>query len=230
MIRVMLDVATDLPADLLAWIAVTAGGEIVDVRRQARWRPTYFIDVAAPAVQTTVLKMARAPRHVIERSALLSTFNTEREALVLRVLRGSDVRVPPYLGLDADTGSLLMEKVEGSAEVHEVSDPVQLRTLARDFAEQIAALHRVDIGPVTRVGDLAVQTSAEDVALANFLAFAESDLDTVLRKRPGYTDPLLALARCGPTPGSRRSTGRPVSCRATAAPISSCSPVTGSPR
>ncbi len=195
MIRAMVDAAAELPDDLRAWIAATAGGEVVEIRRQARWRPTYFIDVAAPDVQTTVLKMARAPRHVIERSALLSTFNTEREALVLRALQGSEVRVPPYLGIYADTGSLLMEKVEGSAQVHEVTDPVQLRTLARDFAEQLAALHRVDIGPITRDGGLVVRSSAEDVALANFLAFAETDLDTVLRKRPGYTDPLLALAR-----------------------------------
>jgi aminoglycoside phosphotransferase (APT) family kinase protein len=195
MLRGMPDATADLPDDLLAWIATTAGGEIVEVRRQARWRPTYFIDVAAPDVQTTVLKMARAPRHVIERSALLSTFNTEREALVLRALRDSEVRVPPCLGINADTGSLLMEKVEGSAQVHEVTDPVQLSALARDFAEQIAALHRVDIGPITRDGDLVVQTAAEDVALANFLAYAETDLDTVLRKRPGYVDPLLALAR-----------------------------------
>jgi aminoglycoside phosphotransferase (APT) family kinase protein len=195
MIRPVGTATAGLAEELVAWVAATAGGTVVDVRRQARWRPTYFIDVAAPAVETTVLKMARAPRHVIERSALLSTFNTEREALVLRGLQDSDVRVPPYLGIHSETAAMLMRKVDGSAQVHVVSDPVQLRTLARDFAEQIAALHRVDIAPVARAGDLVVHANAQDVALANFLAFAETDFDTVLRRRPGYTDPLLALAR-----------------------------------
>ena len=50
-------------------------GDVVQVRRQARWRPNWFVDVDAPYVVTVVLKSARAPRHVIERSALLSTFN-----------------------------------------------------------------------------------------------------------------------------------------------------------
>ena len=231
MIRAMVDAATDLPDDLLAWIGATAGGEIVEVRRQARWRPTYFIDVAAPDVRTTVLKMARAPRHVIERSALLSTFNTEREALVLRALQGSEVRVPPYLGINADTGSLLMEKVEGSAQVHEVDRP-------RPTAHPRARLRGADRGPAPgrhRTHHARRRSRGPDVGRGR----RARQLPRLRRDRSRHGAAQAARAtpiRCwrspapGPTTGSRRSTGRRVSCRATAAPTSSCSPVTGSPR
>jgi hypothetical protein len=55
MIRPVGTATAGLAEELVAWVAATAGGIVVDVRRQARWRPTYFIDVAAPAVETTVL-------------------------------------------------------------------------------------------------------------------------------------------------------------------------------
>jgi aminoglycoside phosphotransferase (APT) family kinase protein len=185
----------DLPETVLAWIGGAAGGSIREIRRQARWRPTYFVDVDAPGHDTLVLKMARAPRHVVERSALLRTFNTNREALLLRVLGESGLRVPPFVGYHEPTGSLLMDKVEGSAQVHAVDDPARLRAIAEDFATELARLHSIDLDGHPVTGDLSVPTTAEELALANFLAYAETDLDTVLAKRPHLADPLLTLAR-----------------------------------
>jgi aminoglycoside phosphotransferase len=132
---------------------------------------------------------------VIERSALLSTFNSNREAVILDLLQDQDVRVPPYLGFHEDTGALLMAKVEGSAQVHGLEDREQLRSISRDFAEQLASLHRLDLDDLDLTEDLRVPTTAEELALENFLVYAETDLDTVLRRRPHLADPLLALSR-----------------------------------
>jgi aminoglycoside phosphotransferase len=185
----------ELPRDLLAWVGDSAGGSIRAIRRQARWRPTYFLDVDAPGHDTLVLKMARAPRHVIERSALLRTFNTNREALMLRVLGESGLRVPPYVGFHEPTGALLMDKLEGSAQVHVVDDPARMRAISVDFADELAKLHSIDLEghPITK--DLTIPKTAEELALANFLAYSETDLETVLGKRPHLSDPLLTLAR-----------------------------------
>jgi aminoglycoside phosphotransferase (APT) family kinase protein len=185
----------DLPAELLGWVAECAGGPVVEVRRQARWRPTYFLDVDAPHHDTVVLKMARAPRHVIERSALLSTFNTGREALLLRVLAGSGVPVPPLVAFHEASGSLLMDKVDGSAQLHGVDDRGQVRAIAEDFAAKLAALHAIELDRHEIASTLSIPESAEELALGNFLQYAETDLDTVLRRRPALADPLLTLAR-----------------------------------
>jgi aminoglycoside phosphotransferase (APT) family kinase protein len=184
-----------LSTELQQWVSETVGGTILRVRPQARWRVNCFIDLDAPGLDTVVLKPARAPRHVIERSALLSTFNSHREAAILRLLQNQDVRVPPYLGFHVETGSLLMAKVEGSAQLHSVTDGEQIRRIALDFAEQLASLHRIDVDALELDDDLTVPTTAEELALGNFLRYAETDLDTVLRRRPQLADPLLALAR-----------------------------------
>jgi aminoglycoside phosphotransferase (APT) family kinase protein len=189
--------ADGLPAELATWVEATLDGTIVAVRRQARWRPTYFIDVDAPGVSTVVLKSARAPKKVIERSALLSTFNTDREALVLEWLGGHDLHdlaVPPFLGFHEESGSLLMARLDGSAQMHDVDDDVQLRAISDDFATQLAELHRLDVEPLVAATSLRIPTSPEDLALGNFLRYAEADLDTVRSKRPTLTDPLLTLA------------------------------------
>jgi aminoglycoside phosphotransferase (APT) family kinase protein len=184
-----------LPEDLTAWIGERIGGRVLGVRRQARWRANYFVDVDAPGLSTVVVKSRRAPQHVIERSALLSTFNSRREAVILDLLQDHDVRVPPFLGFHDDTGSVLMAKVDGSAQLHGLDDREQLHGIATDFAEQLASLHRIDPGTLDLRDGLSVPTTAEDLALGNFLRYAEADLDTVLRKRPNLADPMLALAR-----------------------------------
>ncbi|HEY6531215.1 MAG TPA: phosphotransferase [Acidimicrobiales bacterium] len=187
-----------LPRELTDWVEQAVDGSIVDIRQQARWRPTYFIDVKSPGVGATVLKSARAPKKVIQRSALLSTFNSNREALVLEWLSGRDLttlKVPPFLGFHEESGSLLMAKLEGSAQMHNVDDDAQLRSISVDFAEQLAELHRLDIAPLVASTDLRIPTEAKALALGNFLAYAEADLDTVRSKRPQLTDPLLTLAR-----------------------------------
>ena len=188
-----------LPDELTGWVEATVDGSIVDVRRQARWRPTWFIDVKAPEVSSTVLKSARAPKEIIRRSALLSTFNSDREALVLEWLGGQSLttlRVPPFLGFHDETGSLLMTKLEGSAQMHNVDDDDQLRSISAHFAEQLAELHRLDITSfVDANDDLRIPTDAEDLATGNFLAYSEVDLDKVRTKRPHLIDPLLTLAR-----------------------------------
>ena len=184
-----------LSRELLEWIARTVGGRVVQIRRQARWRANYFVDVDAPGLETVVLKAARAPRHVIERSALLSTFNSHREAVMLELLQDHDVKVPPYLGFHDDSRSLLMVKVEGSAQVHALGDRERMRRISRDFAEELASLHRLAVDDLDVTGDLRIPSTAEELALGNFLEYAETDLDTVLRRRPHLADPLLTLAR-----------------------------------
>ena len=105
------------------------------------------------------------------------------------------MKVPPYLGFHDDSGSLLMAKVEGSAQLHGLEDREQLRRISRDFAEQLASLHRLDVADLDLTDGLRIPTGAEELALGNFLQYAETDFETVLRRRPHLADPLLALAR-----------------------------------
>ena len=213
-----------LSPELLEWIARTVGGRVVQVRRQARWRANYFVDVDAPGLETVVLKSARAPRHVIERSALLSTFNSHREAVMLELLQDQDVKVPPYLGFHDDSRSLLMAKVEGSAQVHGLEDREQMRRISRDFAEQLASLHRLAVDDLDLTDDLRIPTTPRNSRSATSCS----------TPRPTSTRCSVAVPtspiRCSrsPVPGSAdvslRSIGRRRWSRAIADPTSSSSP------
>ena len=194
------------------------------IRRQARWRANYFVDVDAPGLETFVAQGGGAPRHVIERSALLSTFNSHREAVMLELLQDHDVKVPPYLGFHDDSRSLLMVKVEGSAQVHALGDRERMRRISRDFAEELASLHRLAVDDLDVTGDLRIPRTAEDSRSATSWSMPRP-----ISTRCSVAAPTSPI-RCSrsPAPGSAdvslRSIGRRRWCRAIADPTSSSSP------
>ena len=174
----------------------------------------------------------RAPRHVIERSALLSTFNSHREAVMLRAAPGPRregaalPRVPRRQRVAAHgegRGFGAGARTRGPSSSCAASR-ARLRGATR------VALHRLDVGDLDLDRRPARSPADGRGARARQLpgSIAETDLDTVLRRRPQLADPLLALARVlGPPTVSRRSIGRRRWSRAIADPTSSFSPAIG---
>ena len=93
--------------------------------------------------------------------ALLEPYDLERQFRILAALDGTDVRVPPVLWVEP-TGEVLgrpffvMERVAGTVFELEAPDGTRetVRRMCEDMAEQLAAIHLVDVGAVG-LGDLA---------------------------------------------------------------------------
>jgi hypothetical protein len=117
-------------------------------------------------------------------------FDIAHEARVLEALQGRGLRVPDYLGFHEEHGIILMECVEGTNELALAPDDETRRRVMREYIEQLALLHSVDIGSMT-LSDIAVPTTPEQVAFAGKFAFVEEDFD---RFRPHLgPEPLLEL-------------------------------------
>lgn len=96
--------------------------------------------------QDVVLRLRPKP------PALLEPYDLARQFTILRALHDTDVRVPQALWLE-DTGEVLgrpflvMERVGG--DVYEMETPAvdadAVRSMCRSLAEQIAAIHAVDL-------------------------------------------------------------------------------------
>ncbi|MEQ9661676.1 MAG: phosphotransferase family protein [Parasphingopyxis sp.] len=115
----------------------------------------------------------------------------EREVAVLAALSGPltdcGVRVPRLVAYDAEELALLTELVPGHDAFQRIEDADQREALVRDFVNQLAALHAVDIGahPLGGFGDPAIPV--RERMLANIVKWREDNLERA-------PDPVLQLA------------------------------------
>ncbi len=128
-----------------AWIEQVCAAPLLGVRRLERWRPTWWIEVGreAPGRQL-VLKNARAPQHVTERSEMLRRFGIDREAAVLQVLSAHGMRVPRFVGHRQEAQQLLIGAMPGVAELQAIPDLTLRSTAMADYGAALAAVHTVD--------------------------------------------------------------------------------------
>lgn len=119
--------------EVLSWIEEVTGGTVAHVRRPARWRPNFLVDVRGPAgLLALFLKGPRVPPHLEARSQMLSGYGTRREAAALAALRDSDVAVPRYLGFHPGHRAVLMSRVNGIGVLQQAA-PEQRRRAMVDY-------------------------------------------------------------------------------------------------
>jgi aminoglycoside phosphotransferase (APT) family kinase protein len=123
---------------LRRWIEETAGGRIAEARRQPTVREAWAIDVTAASGDTRALFLR------CDRGASFGTsaqYSLEREARVLAALQKTAVPVPRLLGFSREHGVILMERVAGRNDFHQIDDPERRARIAAHFMECLAALH-----------------------------------------------------------------------------------------
>lgn len=183
---------TTLPPEIGRWIEERCGGRIVDVEQQARWRTQHFVTVERADGPMKVLARSGRDPKILARSRLMTHFSIGHEARVLEALQGYGLKIPTFLGFNAEHQIILMECVDGTNDLTLVTDEVARLRIVKEYYEQLARLHSLDVDTVLRdVPDITVPTTPEDVALAGKFGFQETDyLQTRPTLRP---EPLLDL-------------------------------------
>jgi aminoglycoside phosphotransferase (APT) family kinase protein len=166
------DEIPQLAPRVVDWIETISGGGSATVTPFGHYRPLWSVDVVRP--DATVELFVRGARD--SGSVLASVYNLEREAAVIRALTEVGVPTPPYVGYEPDEQLLVLERVPGRGDFHNLDDAALRERVAHRFVEVLADLHRRDPRSFGLEALMEIPTSAEQHALGE-LAIAEALYD-----------------------------------------------------
>jgi len=165
-----------------------AGGSLLDAHRQpggAR-KEAWFVDFRASNGARRELFL-RYDRSAPDPAA--DPWTLHREATVYLALQGSEVLVPPVLGVHPDHQAMLSERLDSDGSwFSRIADPEIALATAQHFMEQLAALHRLD------VGSLALPSHPGPTSVAEALRSELDEWERAIDARGGEPDPQLDLA------------------------------------
>jgi hypothetical protein len=152
------------------WAESITGGRIVSKRRQARWRPHWFleIDTGESEPLRVMLRGFRNPGYLNDEKGARASLATE--AGVIRSLQDTPVRVPRFYGFNEELSWILMEWVSGTEFLTEIDDETLRHDLFRQYMENIAALHTLDREKLDLPSGLPRPSSERDNVIGKFEA------------------------------------------------------------
>lgn len=148
-----------------AFVEELTGGKVVKLKRLARWRPAWFVDVERDGELLHLHLHLRGDR----RSDVLPFPSLQREADILRVLEDGGIPVPHVHGMCPDPEVIVMDAVPGRRDVTRL-DVDRQRKIAQEHMVLLAEMHRLDIAPFVAVG-LDEPTTPEEIGLGMLDAY-----------------------------------------------------------
>ncbi|MGH8982673.1 MAG: phosphotransferase family protein [Acidimicrobiia bacterium] len=138
----MLDDPLALPAHITRWIEDATGASVerVDRRPGGARKEAWFVDCRGPDGPRELF--LRYDRSDPERTG--DPWTLRREATVCFALQGTDVLVPTVVAVHPTEQAMLSERVTGQNWFSWIRDPEEQLSVARDFMQRLAALHRLD--------------------------------------------------------------------------------------
>lgn len=139
----------------------TLGGKIVSSRRQggrdAGGRPCWFIELRkGESVTPYYIRGDRGGDF-----GYIKEYGLQREARILQVLHAEGIPVPAVVATCDDPSFLVMEMVDGEADISTVSDAAEMDRIARHFAKVMADWHSIPVERFASVGLHVPLTSEE---------------------------------------------------------------------
>ena len=132
---------SELSPELSAWVRSASGATPIRAERLAGGgsRHTILVDAQRPdgSALPLVLRLEGGGSHSG------TSFSLEREFHVYRALEGRQVPAPRAYGLAPDGSALLLERIEGTADFHQMAPDEQASVAAR-FMEALGRLHAID--------------------------------------------------------------------------------------
>jgi aminoglycoside phosphotransferase (APT) family kinase protein len=195
---------TDLPPsadtsdarNLIERLQADLGGEVVAVRRQARWRPAWFVDLRRDG-QLLELYVRGA------RTDMRPIFPLAHERRMQELLGSLGIPVPQVHGYLRDPPAIVMDRGHGNTEFTESSD-AERRSVMDEYIQILARMHHLDIGAFARAGaELPARPS--DAALTGIRAYERAYRMGKVRPDPFMEFCLGWLARNPPRHGVRPS-------------------------
>jgi len=151
-------------ANLRLRIEELTGGRVISMQRQVRWRPAWFAEVQRG--DATLHIHVRGDR----KSDILPFPELRREADILQVLEQHGIPVPHIYGMCDDPPAIIMEAVPGTRDVSLAASAAERRSVARQFIEAVAAMHRLPTEPFVAKG-IKGQSTPHEIALAGLEAY-----------------------------------------------------------
>ncbi|MCW2621973.1 MAG: aminoglycoside phosphotransferase [Frankiales bacterium] len=149
-----------------AFVQQLTGGRVVKIRRLARWRPAWFMDVQVGPDGTPPLKLhLRGDR----RSDVLPFPELQREAGILQVLEANGLPVPHVYGMCPDPEAIVMTAVPGIRDVTRL-EPARRVAIAEEYMTLLARMHQLDIAPFVALG-IDEPTTPEQIGLGMLDAY-----------------------------------------------------------
>jgi aminoglycoside phosphotransferase (APT) family kinase protein len=172
-----------LTAAHVHWIESVAGGGTARVTPFPHHRPMWCVDVDRPG--ETVELFVRGARD--SGSVLASVYNLERESAVIRALTDAGIPTPAWVAFEPDEQLLLLERIAGRSDFHNIADTDEREQIARRFIEVLADLHAHKPEDFGLDAVMRVPATAEDAALGE-LEIAEPLYDAAaLQPEPMIT-------------------------------------------
>jgi aminoglycoside phosphotransferase (APT) family kinase protein len=188
---------TDLPhvddtgaeRNLIDQLQADLGGEVVSIRRQARWRPAWFVDLRRDGrLLELYVRGARTDMRPI--------FPLEHERRMQERLGSLGIPVPQVHGYLRDPPAIVMDRVHGSTEFTGSTD-AERRSVMEDYIRILARMHHLDVGAFADAGaELPARPS--DAALTGLRAYERAYRVQKVRPDPFMEFCLGWLARNPP--------------------------------
>jgi aminoglycoside phosphotransferase (APT) family kinase protein len=175
-------VRSPIEQKLQSFVESVTGGRVISMERQLRWRPAWFVDVERAG--DTLRIHIRGDRN----SNILPFPELKREADILQVLEAHGIPVPHIWGVCTDPPAIIMDAVPGTRDVRHARSDEERRSIARQYAEAVARMHKIPVEAFVQRG-IELPQGAEAIALAGLTAYAPLYAKT--KKRP---EPLIELA------------------------------------
>ncbi len=180
------------------WIEATLGGRIVAARRQARWRPAWFLDLERDGERVPLY--FRGQRVEVENGFAALEF----EAGLLRKLEAEGIPVPHVHALCPEPGGIVMDRSPGRANLATADDDAQRTGVLADYMDVLARLHALDSAGFDGLG-LRVSRTDEELGLGDFHSWIERFRRAKARPEPEVEFLLGWVLRNVPKGRTRRS-------------------------
>lgn len=136
-------------------VAALVGGPVVSARRQARWRPAWFLEVLRDGERVPVYFRGDRGQGQGGGDAL------EREMGVLQVLERHDIPVPHVFGFCEAPRGIVMERAPGRANLATALDDAERESVLDHYMELLARMHAIDPAEFAKCGLVSPPPQAE---------------------------------------------------------------------
>jgi aminoglycoside phosphotransferase (APT) family kinase protein len=169
-------------ARLKTFVENVTGGEIVELERQVRWRPSWY---------AKVLKNGRTSQIYLrgDRTGDAAIFpDLKREADILQILERHDIPVPHIYGFCESPPCIVMDCLPGTRDMTEEPNAEVRTAIGMEYMRAIAAMHDLPLEPFLAAG-VHRPSTAKEIALVGISAYMP-----LYRRTKVKPEPLLEFA------------------------------------
>jgi aminoglycoside phosphotransferase (APT) family kinase protein len=135
--------AEELDPRLVTWLAEVTGTDALEITRNTGGasRAGYAVDAHLPDGTTRELWLRTDPGFGPQSATL---YSLRREAAVYRALGATPMLVAELVAVHPDLPAFVMRRVRGGSRFAQIADAATQESVARQFVDQLATLHRLD--------------------------------------------------------------------------------------